>query len=72
MAAFPALANAARADVDAARFVLRRAREALRLPDLKYPKEELVGLIGRILYAQPSLRSPREKPQIYGLVEAAP
>ena len=55
-----------------ARLVLRRAREALRLPDKKYPKEELVGLIGRVLHRQPQLRSRREQPVIYGLQEAVP
>ena len=50
LAAFGAVANAARADARAAARVLRRAREALRLPDTKYPKEQLVGLIGQILH----------------------
>jgi len=66
MAAFGALANAARADATAAQRVLKRARDALRLPDTKYPKEELVGLIGQILHARPELRGPRERPVIYG------
>ena len=69
LAALDALANAASADLDAARLVLRRAREALRLPDKKYPKEELVGLIGRVLHRQPQLRSRREQPVIYALQE---
>jgi hypothetical protein len=72
LAAFGALANAAKADPDAGARVLRRAREALRLPDKKYPKEQLVGLIGQILHAWPELRGPRERPMIYGLQEAAP
>jgi hypothetical protein len=70
LAALRALANAARADGTAAARVLRRAREALRLPDKKYPKEELVRLVGQILHERPELRGPRERPVIYGLQEA--
>ncbi len=66
LAAFRALANAARADADAGGLVHRRAREALRLPDKKYPKEELVGLIGQVLHHRPELRGPREQPVVYG------
>ncbi len=65
--AFGALLNAARGDLAAARKILARAHEALRLPDKRYPKAELVGLIGQILYAQPSLRLTAEQPVIYGL-----
>jgi hypothetical protein len=70
LAAFGALANAANSDREAAGKILRRAREAIRLPDKKYPKEQLVGLIGQILHAWPDLRGPRERRVIYGLVEA--
>jgi hypothetical protein len=69
LAAFGALANAARADSAAAAHVLRRAREALRLPDKKYPKEQLAGLIGRILHERPELRGPRERPRADGLLQ---
>ena len=72
LAAFAALANAARADADAARMVHRRAREALRLPDKKYPKEELIGLIGQVLHVRAELRGPREQPVIYGLEAVNP
>ena len=65
--AFDALANAARGDAEAARRVLERARLALCLPDKKYPKEQLVGLIGRVLHARPELRRPSERPKVYGL-----
>jgi hypothetical protein len=65
--AFGALLNAARGDLDAAQKILSRAHDALRLPDKRYPKAELVGLIGQILNAQPSLRQPAEQPVIYGL-----
>lgn len=67
LAAFGALANAARADAQAAARILKRAREALRLPDKKYPKEQLVGLIGQVLHLRPELRGPREQPVVYGL-----
>ena len=66
LAAFGALANAAAADAESGRLVHRRAREALRLPDKKYPKEELVGLIGRVLHVRPELRGEREQPVVYG------
>ncbi|MBN1912568.1 MAG: hypothetical protein JW818_22800 [Pirellulales bacterium] len=65
LAAFRALAGAARSDANAAAFILRRAREALHLPDKKYPKEELVGLIGQVLYHRPGLRSDCEQPRVY-------
>lgn len=70
LAAFGALANAARGDAAAAARVLARARDALRLPDKRYPKEQLVGLIGGILHQRPDLRGPREHPRVYGLEEA--
>jgi hypothetical protein len=70
LAAFGALASAARADPSAAARVLKRAREALRMPDKRYPKEQLVGLIAQILHLRPELRGIRERPVIYGLQEA--
>jgi hypothetical protein len=69
-AAFGALMNAARADGTTARMVLRRARDALRLPDKKYPKERLIGLIGGVLAAYPELRIGREVPVVFGYQEA--
>jgi hypothetical protein len=71
-AAFLALANAARSDAATAARILRRARLALRLPDKRYPKEQLVGLIGQILHAWPELRGTKERPVVYGLTEAVP
>lgn len=65
LAAFAALANAARSAPEAAKRVLSRARDALKLPDKKYPKAELIGLIGAVLEAAPELAGPREKPVIY-------
>jgi len=70
LAAFGALANAAWGDAAAAGRVLQRAREALRLPDTKYPKEQLVGLIGMVLHLRPELGRPREQITVYGLSEA--
>jgi hypothetical protein len=73
--AFRALANAARHDLTSARRVLDRARQALDLPDLRYPKEGLIGLIGQLLHRWPDLRGPREQRIVYGAAlagEAAP
>lgn len=62
--AFGALANAAATPADAAR-VLAKAREALDLPDEKYPKEALIGLIAKLLARWPELRGPQEEPVVY-------
>jgi hypothetical protein len=64
--AFGALENAATSAEGAAR-VLARARDALRLPDIRYPKDALVGLIGRVMARHPHLAGENERPQIYGL-----
>jgi hypothetical protein len=71
MAAFEALANAARHDETVARRILARAREALKLPDKKYPKAELIGLIGCILAAHPGLAAAAERPVVYRHARAA-
>jgi len=71
MAAFAALANAARHDEAIARRIHARAREALKLPDKKYPKAELIGLIGNILAAHPGLASAAERPVVYRHARAA-
>ncbi len=71
LSAFGALLNAARYDLPTARRVLKRAHDGMRLPDKRYPKEELVGLIANILHAWPELRGERERPVIYGLEEVA-
>ena len=62
--AFGALANAATTEVDAGR-ILAKAREALDLPDDKYPKEALIGLIAKLLARWPALRGPLEAPVVY-------
>lgn len=67
MEALRALANAAAHDPSTAELILRRAKEALSLPDMHYPKESLIGVIGRILHAWPELATGRERPVVYGL-----
>jgi hypothetical protein len=67
--AFRALFNAA-STADAASRVVARARQALDLPDQRYPREALVGLIGQLLHAWPELRSQREQPVVHGMAEA--
>ena len=71
LSAFGALFNAACYDLSSAQRVLKRARDALRLPDKKYPKEELVELIAKILHTWPELCGERERPVIHGLQETA-
>jgi hypothetical protein len=71
LAAFAALANAAER-VEGARWVLAKAREALVLPDQRYPKEQLIGLIGRILARHPDLAGPQERPLVYRRAAPAP
>ncbi len=65
LAAFQALANAARSGPEAAKRILTRARDALKLPNKKYPKAELIGLIGAVLEASPELANPREQQVVY-------
>jgi hypothetical protein len=71
MAAFEALANAACHSEAVAQRIHARAREALKLPDKKYPKPELIGLIARTLAAHPTLASPAERPVVYRQARAA-
>ena len=65
LAAFDALVNAARGDAAVAARIHARAREALKLPDKRYPKAELIGLIGRILAIRPELATEAERPVVY-------
>jgi len=65
MAAFEALENAASATAEAAARICARAREAFELPDTRYPKERLVGLIGHILSRWPALREKGEEPVVF-------
>jgi hypothetical protein len=62
--AFAALENAA-SRPETARRVAARAREALALPDQRYPKEQLFGLLGRLLHRWPELRQPHEQPVVH-------
>jgi hypothetical protein len=64
MLALGALANAA-TSLENARQIHDRARQALALPDTHYPKEQLIGLIGKLLHRWPELRSDAEQPTIY-------
>jgi hypothetical protein len=61
--AFAGLANAA-SDVGSARIILERARQAMDLPDKRYDKEALIGLMGQILHRWPELRGTREHPEV--------
>ncbi|MBT9583399.1 hypothetical protein IV102_08615 [bacterium] len=63
--ALRALARASQAGLEEARSILGSAREAQRMPDLRYPKEALLALIADILDRWPALRGPREQPRIY-------
>jgi hypothetical protein len=65
LAAFDALVNAARGDAAVAARIHARAREALKLPDKRYPKAELIGLIAGVLAARPEHASDAEQPVIY-------
>lgn len=64
LAGFGALANAA-STLECAQKVLARAREVFALPDRRYPKEQVVGLIAKILARFPELAGPTEQPVIY-------
>ncbi|WP_224369097.1 gliding motility protein [Hyalangium versicolor] len=68
--AFAALRNAALEEETVARRLLERMRDALALPDKRYPKEHLIGLMGQVLHRWPALRAPAELPRVYG--EATP
>lgn len=65
--AFKAIENAAKHDPGTAQYLLGRMRDALALPEKRYPTEQLIGLIGRVLYRWPELRGPRETPRVYGM-----
>ncbi|MFO1514194.1 MAG: gliding motility protein [Verrucomicrobiota bacterium] len=62
--AFRALANAANT-IESARLILERAKDALNLPETRYPKERLLGLIAQVLHRWPELRGPKEQPVVY-------
>ncbi len=62
--AFAALANGA-STIESARLILDRAKDALNLPDTRYPKERLLGLIAQLLHRWPELRGGNEQPVVY-------
>jgi hypothetical protein len=62
--AFSAIVNAA-GTLETARLILDRAKDALNLPDKRYPKEKLLGLIARLIHRWPELRSAKEQPTVY-------
>jgi len=62
--AFGALANAA-TTIESATLILARARDALNLPDTRYPKERLLGLIAQLLHRWPELRGAHEQPLVH-------
>jgi hypothetical protein len=62
--AFGALANGA-STIESARLILDRAKDALNLPDTRYPKERLLGLIAQLLHRWPELRGANEQPVVY-------
>lgn len=62
--ALQALFNSA-IDAASAQMILKRAREALDLPDVHYPKEKLLGLIACLLARWPELRDPTEIPRVF-------
>jgi hypothetical protein len=45
--------------------ILRRARQALDLPDKGYPKEQLLSLLADVYRRCPELRGGREQPVVY-------
>lgn len=65
LAAFQALYNASRDDKESAQRIVERAREALRLPSIRYPREQLIQLIARIVHDYPDLRHPEEQPTVF-------
>lgn len=62
--AFAALQNAAH-ELQGATVVLARAREAFTLPDKRYPKEALLGLVAHIVARHPQLAAPGEARVVY-------
>lgn len=63
--ALGAVKQAVLADETAARHLVSKLKDALALPDKKYPKEGLIGVLAAALHRWPSLRSAREAPAIY-------
>jgi hypothetical protein len=64
--AFRAIDNAA-STAGTAGVLVERIREAFYLPETRYPREELIGLLASILKRWPELRGEHEQPVIYGV-----
>ena len=62
--AFGAVANGA-GTLESARLILERAKDALYLPDTRYPKERLLGLMAQLLHRWPELRGANEQQVVY-------
>ncbi len=71
MQALRALDQAA-TDPGTAHRVLAAARQAFTLPDAHYPKEALVGLVGRLLAHHPGLAEPGQGRQVHRRIPAPP
>lgn len=63
--ALKALERAAQFDLETARRVIGRARQAQRMPSRHYPKDFLVGMLGRLLARWPQLQRTGERPVVY-------
>ena len=61
--AWRAAENGAATSAEAAQRVQQGCRQALRLP--KYPREQVLGVLGRLLHRWPQLRVPTEQPTVY-------
>jgi hypothetical protein len=66
LTAFAAIERAASTPA-AARYLVPRVREAFALPEQRYPREQLIGLLGKLLHRWPELRHETEQPVIYGV-----
>jgi hypothetical protein len=60
-----ALANAGVSDLEAARVILPRAREAMDMPGRDYPRKDVAGLMGQLLGTWPELAGERDAVLIY-------
>jgi hypothetical protein len=63
--AFAALKRACEHDEATARFVVERARVAFDLPDKRYPKEQLLGVVAQALHRWPALGGASEQRRVY-------
>lgn len=72
MLALRALDQAAADDPATAQRVLAAARQAFTLPDAHYPKEALVGLVGRVLARHPGLEEPGQRRVVHRRFPAPP